>query len=112
MQDFQSRIIPIREAITSARGACLPVLLTGCGHTQTRYLFIPPTPIPAELLDDCPPPVIPEHMTWGDSVILNEQLLLALEMCNQDKTALRQIEAQNHDEARKTATQHPLPLSE
>ncbi|WP_450097644.1 Rz1-like lysis system protein LysC [Sodalis praecaptivus] len=31
-------------------------------------------------------------MTWGDSVILNEKLLLALEMCNQDKAALRQIE--------------------
>ncbi|CAJ0996803.1 hypothetical protein SODG_007585 [Sodalis praecaptivus] len=72
---------------------CLLALLTGCVRTQTKYLPIPPAPIPAALLDDCPPPVIPEHMTWGDSVILNEKLLLALEMCNQDKAALRQIEA-------------------
>ncbi|CAK8740719.1 hypothetical protein SODG_005859 [Sodalis praecaptivus] len=71
---------------------CLLTLSTGCVRTQTRYLPIPPAPIPATLLDDCPPPVIPEHMTWGDSVILNEKLLLALEMCNQDKAALRQIE--------------------
>nr|WP_255420621.1 hypothetical protein [Arsenophonus endosymbiont of Aleurodicus floccissimus] len=38
--------------------------------------------------------MISEHMTWGDSLILNEQLLLALEMCNQDKAAIRQIEKQ------------------
>ncbi|MGL9725078.1 Rz1-like lysis system protein LysC [Sodalis sp. (in: enterobacteria)] len=70
---------------------CLLTPLTGCVRTQTRYLPIPPAPIPATLLDDCPAPVIPEQMTWGDSVILNEKLLLALEMCNQDKDALRQI---------------------
>lgn len=67
--------------------------LTSCVRTQTKYLPILPAPIPATLLDDCPPPVIPENMTWGDSVILNEKLLLALEMCNEDKAALRQIEA-------------------
>ncbi|WP_439647062.1 Rz1-like lysis system protein LysC [Arsenophonus endosymbiont of Aleurodicus floccissimus] len=55
---------------------------------------MPPAPIPATLLDDCALPVISEHMTWGDSLILNEQLLLALEMCNQDKAAIRQIEKQ------------------
>jgi len=36
-------------------------------------------------------------MTWGDSLVLNEQLLLALEMCNQDKAAIRQIEEQKND---------------
>lgn len=85
----------VRPLRLSAVLVCLylPVLLTGCGRTQTRYLPIPPALIPATLLDDCPAPVIPERMIWGGSVILNEKLLLALEMCNQDKAALRQIEA-------------------
>ncbi|WP_439647279.1 Rz1-like lysis system protein LysC [Arsenophonus endosymbiont of Aphis craccivora] len=36
-------------------------------------------------------------MTWVDSLILNEQLLLALEMCNQDKAAIRRIEEKKND---------------
>lgn len=43
-------------------------------------------------------------MTWGDSLILNEQLLLALEMCNQDKAAIRQIEEQKNDEKNQRRT--------
>ncbi|WP_422614066.1 Rz1-like lysis system protein LysC [Candidatus Regiella insecticola] len=75
---------------------CLLPLLTGCVPTQTKYLPAPRVLIPATLLGDCQVPVIPEHMTWGDSVLLNEQLLLALEQCNQDKAALRQIETMNN----------------
>lgn len=76
---------------------CLLPLLTGCVRTPIKYLPVPPAPIPATLLDDCAPPVISEHMTWGDSLVLNEQLLLALEMCNQDKAAIRRIEEQKND---------------
>lgn len=52
----------------------------------------PAVPIPAELLADCEVPPIPERMTWGESLILNEQLLTALELCNVDKAAIRTIE--------------------
>jgi hypothetical protein len=76
---------------------CLLPLLTGCVHTPIKYLPVRPAPIPATLLDDCALPVISEHMTWGDSLILNEKLLLALEMCNQDKAAIRRIEEQKND---------------
>nr|WP_238149567.1 peptidase [Arsenophonus endosymbiont of Aleurodicus floccissimus] len=63
-------------------------------RTPIKYLPVRSAPIPATLLDDCPLPVIAEQMTWGDSLILNVQLLLALEMYNQDKAAIRQIEKQ------------------
>ncbi|WP_422614058.1 Rz1-like lysis system protein LysC [Candidatus Williamhamiltonella defendens] len=76
---------------------CLLLLLTGCVRTPIKYIPVRPVPIPDTLLDDCSLPVISEHMTWGDSLILNEQLLLALEMCNQDKAAIRRIEEQRND---------------
>ncbi|MGJ0625718.1 Rz1-like lysis system protein LysC [Xenorhabdus bovienii] len=53
---------------------------------------MPPIPIPAHLLADCLPPVIPDKMTWSDSLILNEQLLTVIEQCNLDKQAIREIE--------------------
>jgi len=37
-------------------------------------------------------PLIPDPLTWGDSLELNERLLNALEQCNHDKTAIRKIE--------------------
>jgi hypothetical protein len=49
-------------------------------------------PIPLSLLADCEVPPIPEPLTWGDSLELNEQLLTALQKCNNDKAALRDIE--------------------
>ncbi|WP_244590787.1 hypothetical protein [Xenorhabdus hominickii] len=53
---------------------------------------MPPVPIPAPLLADCLPPVIPDTMSWSDSLILNEQLLMVIEQCNLDKQAIREIE--------------------
>ena len=47
--------------------------------------------IPEALLQPCEIPEVPEHMTWGDSIILNERLLTALEKCNADKRAMREI---------------------
>ncbi|MCT8351692.1 MULTISPECIES: hypothetical protein [Photorhabdus] len=49
-------------------------------------------PIPMHLLADCLPPVISDTMTWGDSLLLNAQLLAVIEQCNLDKQAIRQIE--------------------
>jgi len=37
-------------------------------------------------------PSIPDPLTWGASLELNERLLNALEQCNRDKAAIRQIE--------------------
>uniref|UniRef100_UPI00403FFE82 Rz1-like lysis system protein LysC n=1 Tax=Xenorhabdus sp. TH1 TaxID=3130166 RepID=UPI00403FFE82 len=67
-------------------------LLAGCSSTRTEYVQIPPIPIPAHLLADCQPPAIPDKMTWGDSLILNERLLTVIEQCNLDKRAIREIE--------------------
>lgn len=47
--------------------------------------------IPKELQEPCEIPEVPEHMTWGDSIKLNERLLTALEKCNADKRAIKQI---------------------
>ncbi|UBX30096.1 hypothetical protein LDL57_05660 [Arsenophonus apicola] len=33
-------------------------------------------------------------MTWRDSLVLNEQLLTVIELCNLDKKAIKRIEAQ------------------
>ncbi|MFJ5159681.1 hypothetical protein ACIP6T_10960 [Pantoea sp. NPDC088449] len=41
---------------------------------------------------DCEIPDIPEHMTYGDSLELNEKLLTVIENCNLDKAAIREIE--------------------
>ncbi|QAV46889.1 peptidase (plasmid) [Pantoea agglomerans] len=71
---------------------CLVLLLTSCVRTGTKYVPVPPVPIPVSLLADCAVPLIPDPLTWGDSLELNERLLNALEQCNHDKTAIRQIE--------------------
>ncbi|MDE9545060.1 peptidase [Xenorhabdus bovienii] len=71
---------------------CLMGLLSGCSSIQTEYVPVPPIPIPAHLLADCLPPVIPDKMTWSDSLLLNVQLLTVIEQCNLDKQAIREIE--------------------
>ncbi|MDE9431374.1 Rz1-like lysis system protein LysC [Xenorhabdus bovienii] len=71
---------------------CLMGLLSGCSNTRTEYVPVPPIPIPAHLLADCLPPVIPDKMTWSDSLLLNVQLLTVIEQCNLDKQAIREIE--------------------
>ncbi|HBX6083915.1 TPA: hypothetical protein MH604_00315 [Klebsiella pneumoniae] len=67
-------------------------LLTACGSTEIKYVQSPPVQLPASLTADCPVPEIPAPFTWADSLILNEQLLTALENCNSDKAAIRKIE--------------------
>ncbi|WP_445376029.1 Rz1-like lysis system protein LysC [Pantoea dispersa] len=67
-------------------------LLTGCGHTETRFIQVPPVAIPSELTADCPVPEIPDPLSWGGSLDLNERLLTALDNCNSDKAAIRKIE--------------------
>ncbi|EPI9085365.1 Rz1-like lysis system protein LysC [Yersinia enterocolitica] len=71
---------------------CLLAQLTGCARTQTKYVTIPPVPIPSSLLSDCMPPDIPNTMTWGQSLELNEDLLTVIEQCNADKASIRKIE--------------------
>ncbi|MGJ0625303.1 Rz1-like lysis system protein LysC [Xenorhabdus bovienii] len=83
------RLLPIMIAPIAL---CLMGLLSGCSSIQTEYVQVPPIPIPAHLLADCLPPVIPDTMTWSDSLILNEQLLTVIEQCNLDKQAIREIE--------------------
>ncbi|EPE4838831.1 Rz1-like lysis system protein LysC [Yersinia enterocolitica] len=79
---------------------CLLAQLTGCVRTQTKYVTVPPVPIPSNLLSDCMPPDIPNAMTWGQSVELNEDLLTVIEQCNADKTSIRQIEEKRGQQPR------------
>ncbi|WP_071881096.1 Rz1-like lysis system protein LysC [Yersinia rochesterensis] len=73
-------------------GLCLLAQLTGCVRAQTKYVTVPPVPIPSSLLSDCLPPDIPNAMTWGQSLELNEDLLTVIEQCNADKASIRKIE--------------------
>ncbi|WP_427213149.1 Rz1-like lysis system protein LysC [Yersinia enterocolitica] len=74
-------------------GLFLLPLLTSCGNTQIKYVQVPQVPIPASLLSDCIPPEIPEILTWGNSLLLNDTLLTVIEQCNADKASIRQIES-------------------
>ncbi|AXY32653.1 hypothetical protein CEQ20_03985 [Yersinia pseudotuberculosis] len=67
-------------------------LLSACGTTQIKYVQTPHVPIPASLLSDCMPPLIPDELTWGDSLALNGELLTVIELCNLDKASIRKIE--------------------
>ncbi|WP_427225919.1 Rz1-like lysis system protein LysC [Yersinia enterocolitica] len=53
---------------------------------------MPQVPIPASLLSDCILPEIPEILTWGNSLLLNDTLLTVIEQCNADKASIRKIE--------------------
>ncbi|EPI9097423.1 Rz1-like lysis system protein LysC [Yersinia enterocolitica] len=53
---------------------------------------MPQVPIPASLLSDCVPPEMPEILTWGNSLLINDTLLTVIEQCNADKASIRQIE--------------------
>ncbi|WP_145586618.1 Rz1-like lysis system protein LysC [Yersinia kristensenii] len=73
-------------------GLFLLPLLTSCADTQIKYVQVPQVPIPVSLLSDCLPPDIPNAMTWGQSVELNEDLMTVIEQCNADKASIRKIE--------------------
>jgi hypothetical protein len=48
-------------------------------------------------------PEIPQNLTWGNSLLLNEKLLTALAVCNLDKSAIRKIEETRHENESKAA---------
>ncbi|WP_073990280.1 Rz1 lytic protein [Yersinia pseudotuberculosis] len=43
------------------------------------------------------PPLIPDELTWGDSLALNGELLTVIELCNLDKANIHQIEASRNE---------------
>ncbi|WP_433915652.1 Rz1-like lysis system protein LysC [Pectobacterium polaris] len=49
-------------------------------------------PLPANLLNECPVPIIPKEMTYGDSVLLNLTLLDSIDECNGKLRAIAAIE--------------------
>ncbi|AZC38238.1 peptidase [Pseudomonas chlororaphis] len=71
----------------------LLLLLSGCASTPNTFTPPSPVPLPASLLVECYAPAIPSTMTYGDSLILNEQLLSVLERCNHQIRGIRQLEA-------------------
>lgn len=73
-------------------------LLTGCGNTRTVYVQVPAVPLPLSLTVETPQPVIPDPLTYGDSLDLNVSLLAALWQCNADKTSIREIEKSRAEE--------------
>ncbi|WP_430914196.1 Rz1-like lysis system protein LysC [Pantoea eucrina] len=68
--------------------------LTSCATRQIQYEAVkePQLPIPASLLSECPVPVIPKPMTYGDSILLNFRLLNSLDECNGKLRAISRIE--------------------
>ena len=75
----------------------LLMLLTGCGtqpKPQVEYRTIkePRLNLPAELTTPIDVPAVPDAMSFGDSVGLNAVLYGALDQCNIDRAAIRQIE--------------------
>ncbi len=50
-------------------------------------------PIPASLLAECLPPVIDPDINYEGSLVLNEQLLSVVEICNKQISAIARIEA-------------------
>ncbi|WP_434542787.1 Rz1-like lysis system protein LysC [Citrobacter freundii] len=70
------------------------VSLTGCAKSQIQYeaVKVKQPPIPASLLSECPVPIIPKEMTYGDSVLLNLTLLDSIDECNGKLRAIAAIE--------------------
>ncbi|MGY9345707.1 Rz1-like lysis system protein LysC [Citrobacter portucalensis] len=68
--------------------------LSGCAKQQIvrEAIKVQNPPIPESLLIDCVVPDIPDGMTFGDSVQLNITLLLSIENCNGQLSAIRAIE--------------------
>ncbi|EKN6328521.1 hypothetical protein DVQ58_08175 [Yersinia enterocolitica] len=87
------RLKKILLGMSVLSGLFLLPLLTSCGNTQIKYVQVPQVPIPASLLSDCIPPEVPEILTWGNSLLLNDTLLTVIEQCNADKASIRQIES-------------------
>ena len=54
----------------------------------------PAVPIPPQLTADCPLPVIPDELTYGDAILLLTDAMKSIADCNHDKRAIREIEAE------------------
>ncbi|MBW5405951.1 peptidase [Morganella morganii] len=70
------------------------VLLGSCSNTKEIYVPAPVVPIPAQLTADCPLPVIPDEMTYGEAILLLADAMKSIADCNHDKRAIREIEAE------------------
>ncbi|WP_447875876.1 Rz1-like lysis system protein LysC [Serratia fonticola] len=65
----------------------------GCTTERIKYVPAPVVPIPASLTADCIPPLPGQPLTYGASVLWNDQLLEVIENCNRDKADIRAIES-------------------
>lgn len=65
--------------------------------TRTVYVQVPTMSLPTNLLAETPQPVIPNPLTYGDSLSLNVSLLSALGLCNRDKSDLRRLGEQKYN---------------
>ncbi|WP_420170001.1 Rz1-like lysis system protein LysC, partial [Morganella morganii] len=70
------------------------MLLVSCGNTRTEYVPAPVVPIPPQLTADCPQPVIPDELTYGDVILLLADAMKSIADCNHDKRSIREIEAE------------------
>lgn len=82
-----------------AKSPALPTLLIGmslmgCTTERIKYVPAPVVPIPASLIADCIPPLPGQPLTYGGSVLWNDQLLEVIENCNRDKADIRKIESE------------------
>ncbi|WP_418337713.1 hypothetical protein [Serratia fonticola] len=66
------------------------LIISGCSKTQP--VPVHPPKINPELTADTPVPKTPTPLLYGDSLVLNAQLFVALGQCNRDKAAIRKIE--------------------
>ncbi|WP_420536412.1 Rz1-like lysis system protein LysC [Enterobacter bugandensis] len=71
---------------------CLLPWLSACSGTPVNSAkWVPEVPLPAGLTTGCLPPLPPHPMTYGASLLWNEQLLHALELCNGQLSAVEKI---------------------
>ncbi|WP_418347340.1 peptidase [Serratia fonticola] len=66
------------------------LIISGCSNTQLVPVY--PPKINPELTAATPIPKTPTPLLYGDSLVLNAQLFVALGQCNRDKAAIREIE--------------------
>lgn len=82
------------KAASALLSTFLLLQLSGCAKPLTVYETVkqPYIPIPANLLNECLVPTIPEKMTFGDSVELNIKLLDSIDECNGNLRVIQAIE--------------------
>lgn len=68
---------------------------------------MPPIPIPANLLVECLPPEIDGNLNYEGSLILNEQLLDVVEICNKQLRAIAEVEQVRANQPDKAPSDKP-----